>query len=277
MTDITQLERDLLAAVSEAKNERALDDVRVSALGKKGAVAELLKTLGSMSPDERKTKGAAFNALRDRVADAIATRKSELERATLDTRLASERVDVTLPAAEAPRGTVHPVSQVKDEINAIFGDLGFTVAEGPDIESDDYNFTKLNIPPEHPARQMHDTFYLKPQADGTRPLLRTHTSPVQVRTMLKQKPPIRIIAPGRTYRHDSDATHSPMFHQVEALVIDEETHLGHLKWLIEEFCKAFFEVSNIAIRLRPSYFPFTEPSMEVDVQCDRSGRVRAWH
>ena len=271
MTETAQLERDLLAAVSEAKTERALEDLRVAALGKKGAIAELLKTLGSMSPDERKSKGATFNALRDRVADAIAAKKSELENASLDTRLSSERVDVSLPASEAPRGTVHPVSQVMDEVTAIFADLGFTVAEGPDIESDDYNFTKLNIPPEHPARQMHDTFYMKPQADGTRPLLRTHTSPVQVRTMLAQKPPIRIIAPGRTYRHDSDATHSPMFHQVEALVIDEETHLGHLKWLIEEFCKAFFEVSQVAIRLRPSYFPFTEPSMEVDVQCDRSG------
>jgi phenylalanyl-tRNA synthetase alpha chain len=271
MTDIGQLERDLLAAVSAAANERALEDVRVSALGKKGAVAELLKTLGAMSPDDRRSKGAQFNALRDRVAEAIAARKSELERASLDTRLASERVDVTLPPPEIPRGTVHPVSQVKDEVTAVFADLGFSVAEGPDVETDDYNFTKLNIPPEHPARQMHDTFYLKPQADGSRPLLRTHTSPVQVRTMLTQKPPIRIIAPGRTYRHDSDATHSPMFHQVEALVIDEETHLGHLKWLIEEFCKAFFEVQAIAIRLRPSYFPFTEPSMEVDVQCDRSG------
>jgi phenylalanyl-tRNA synthetase alpha chain len=271
MTDTAQLERDLLAAVSEAKTERALEDVRVSALGKKGAVAELLKTLGSMSPDERKSKGALFNALRDRVADAIAAKKSEIENASLDARLSSEQVDVSLPAPEAPRGTVHPVSQVKDEVTAIFADLGFAVAEGPDIESDDYNFTKLNIPPEHPARQMHDTFYMKPQADGSRPLLRTHTSPVQVRTMLKQKPPIRIIAPGRTYRHDSDATHSPMFHQVEALVIDEETHLGHLKWLIEEFCKAFFEVRQIAIRLRPSYFPFTEPSMEVDVQSDRTG------
>jgi len=271
MTDLAQLERDLLAAVKEAANERALDDVRVSALGKKGTIAELLKTLGSMSPDERKSKGAAFNALRDRVAEALAARKTQLEQGSLDARLSSERVDVSLAPTEPPRGTVHPVSQVKDEVTAIFADLGFSVAEGPDIESDDYNFTKLNIPPEHPARQMHDTFYLKPQADGSRPLLRTHTSPVQVRTMLAQKPPIRIIAPGRTYRHDSDATHSPMFHQVEALVIDEETHLGHLKWLIEEFCKAFFEVSQVAIRLRPSYFPFTEPSMEVDVQCDRSG------
>jgi len=271
MTDIVQLERDLTSAVQAADNERALDDVRVAALGKKGSIAELLKTLGTMSPEERKAKGVLFNGLRDRVAEAIAARKKTLEDSSLDARLASERVDVTLPAPEFPRGTIHPVSQVTDEIVAIFADLGFAVAEGPDVETDDYNFTKLNIPPEHPARQMHDTFYLKPQKDGSRPLLRTHTSPVQVRTMLAQKPPIRIIAPGRTYRHDSDATHSPMFHQVEALVIDEETHLGHLKWLIEEFCKAFFEVPEIAIRLRPSYFPFTEPSMEVDAQCDRSG------
>jgi len=271
MTDIVQLERDLIATVNAAGNERALEDVRVAALGKKGSIAELLKTLGTMSPDERKVKGAEFNSLRDRVTEAIAARKKALEAGSLDARLASERVDVTLPPAELPHGTIHPVSQVTDEVVAIFADLGFAVAEGPDAESDDYNFTKLNIPPEHPARQMHDTLYLKPQKDGSRPLLRTHTSPVQVRTMLAQKPPIRIIAPGRTYRHDSDATHSPMFHQVEALVIDEETHLGHLKWLIEEFCKAFFEVPQIAIRLRPSYFPFTEPSMEVDVQCDRSG------
>jgi phenylalanyl-tRNA synthetase alpha chain len=201
----------------------------------------------------------------------IALRKKALEDAVLDRRLASERVDVSLPAPESARGTIHPVSQVKNEIVAIFADLDFAVAEGPDIESDDYNFTKLNIPAEHPARQMHDTFYMKPQSDGTRPVLRTHTSPVQVRTMLKQKPPIRIIAPGRTYRSDSDATHSPMFHQFEGLVIDTETHLGHLKWVLEEFCKAFFEVPRIAMRLRPSYFPFTEPSVEVDIQCDRSG------
>jgi len=271
MTDIVQLERDLISAVEAADNERALDDVRVAALGKKGSIAELLKTLGTMSPEERKANGALFNGVRDRVAEAIAAHKKTLEDSSLDARLASERLDVTLPAPELPRGTVHPVSHVKDEVVAIFADLGFAVAEGPDVETDDYNFTKLNIPADHPARQMHDTLYLKPQKDGSRPLLRTHTSPVQVRTMLAQKPPIRIIAPGRAYRHDSDATHSPMFHQVEALVIDEETHLGHLKWLIEEFCKAFFEVPEIAIRLRPSYFPFTEPSMEVDVQCDRSG------
>jgi phenylalanyl-tRNA synthetase alpha chain len=271
MSDIAELERGLLTAIDAATDERALEDLRVSALGKKGSVAELLKTLGGMSPDERKVKGPLFNTLRDRVADAIAARKKQLEDASLDARLQSERVDVNLPAPEIPHGTIHPVSHVMGEIIAILADLDFQVAEGPDIETDDYNFTKLNIPAEHPARQMHDTFYLRPQADGTRPLLRTHTSPVQVRTMLSQKPPIRVIAPGRTYRKDSDATHSPMFHQVEGLVIDEETHLGHLKWVLEEFCKAFFEVPQVKMRLRPSYFPFTEPSMEVDIQCDRSG------
>jgi phenylalanyl-tRNA synthetase alpha chain len=245
--------------------------LRIAALGKKGSIAELLKTLGSMSPDERKINGPLFNGLRDSIAGAITARKRQLEDAALDARLQSERVDVTLPAPEIPRGTIHPVSHVRDEIIAILADLDFKVAEGPDIETDDYNFTRLNIPPEHPARQMHDTFYMKPQADGSRTLLRTHTSPVQVRTMLAQKPPIRVIAPGRTYRRDSDATHSPMFHQVEGLVIDEETHLGHLKWVLEEFCKSFFEVAQLKMRLRPSYFPFTEPSVEVDIQCDRSG------
>ncbi len=271
MTDIAKLERELQARIANAADERALEDVRVEALGKKGSIAELLKSLGAMSPEERKENGPLFNGLRDRIANAIAQRKAQLEEKILNARLASERVDVTLPALEIPRGSIHPVSQVLGEITAIFADLGFAVAEGPDIESDDYNFTKLNIPSEHPARQMHDTFYLKPQADGTQYLLRTHTSPVQVRTMLSQKPPIRIIAPGRTYRRDSDATHSPMFHQVEALVIDEETHLGHLKWVMEEFCKAFFEVPKVVMRQRPSYFPFTEPSLEVDIQCARSG------
>ena len=275
MTDLAQLERDILAGLEAAKDERALDELRVAALGKKGSIAELLKGLGGMSPDERKINGPLFNGLRDRVTAAITARKAALEAAALDQRLASERVDVTLPAPEIPRGTIHPVSQVKNEIFAIFADLDFKIAEGPDVETDDYNFTKLNIPPEHPARQMHDTFYLKPQAaqdaGGARNLLRTHTSPVQVRTMLATKPPISVIAPGRTYRCDSDATHSPMFHQFEGLVIDEQTHLGHLKWVLEEFCKAFFEVPQVKMRLRPSYFPFTEPSIEVDIQCDRSG------
>jgi phenylalanyl-tRNA synthetase alpha chain len=223
-----------------------------------------------MSPDERKLKGPQINGLRDRVVEAIAARKNALSHAALNRKLQTERVDVTLPARPEPQGTIHPVSQVLDEITAIFADLGFAIAEGPDVELDDYNFTKLNIPPDHPARQMHDTFYLAPQEDGSRHLLRTHTSPVQVRTMLKQKPPIRIVSPGRTYRVDSDATHSPMFHQFEILAVDEGLHLGHLKWTIEEFCKAFFEVEQVELRARPSYFPFTEPSVEWDLRCDRS-------
>ena len=178
---------------------------------------------------------------------------------------------MTLPARAEPRGTIHPVSQVQDEITAIFADLGFAVAEGPDVEYDDYNFTKLNIPPDHPARQMHDTFYVACQSDGERHVLRTHTSPVQARVMLKQKPPIRVIVPGRAYRRDSDATHTPMFHQLEALVVDEETNLGNLRWVVEQFCSAFFEVDTIELRARPSFFPFTEPSVEWDMRCDRSG------
>ena len=261
MSDIQALERQIQDAIAGAADEAALDAVRVSALGKKGAVSELLKTLGAMTPDERKTNGPLFNTMRDRVAGAIAARKTALEENSLNARLALERIDVTLPVRPEAAGTVHPVSQVLDEVTAIFADLGFAIAEGPDVEFDDYNFTKLNIPPDHPARQMHDTFYVAKQADGSRHVLRTHTSPVQVRTMLKQKPPIRIISPGRTYRVDSDATHSPMFHQFEGLVIDEVTHLGHLKWVLEEFCKAFFEVDAVEMRARPSYFPFTEPSV----------------
>jgi phenylalanyl-tRNA synthetase alpha chain len=271
MCDIENLDRQILDAVKAAPDEAALEVLRVGALGKKGSVSELLKTLGKMSPEGRKEKGPLINSLRDRVAAEIATRKAELESAALDARLITECIDITLPSPELPRGTVHPVSQVQAEIAVILSALGFAVAEGPDVESDDYNFNRLNIPPEHPARQMHDTFYMKPQGDGSRPLLRTHTSPVQVRTMLTQKPPIRIIAPGRAYRCDSDATHTPMFHQVEGLVIDEKTHLGHLKWTLEKLCQAFFEVPKVAMRFRPSYFPFTEPSVEVDIQCDRSG------
>jgi phenylalanyl-tRNA synthetase alpha chain len=271
MSDIAALERQILDSIADAADEAALENVRVAALGKKGSVNDLLKTLGSMSPDERREKGPQFNGLRDRVGEAIAARKAALGSAQLDARLAFERVDVTLPVRRENVGTIHPVSQVLDEITAIFADLGFAVAEGPDVDYDDYNFTRLNIPPDHPARQMHDTFYLAPQADGSRHVLRTHTSPVQVRTMLAQKPPIRVIAPGRTYRRDSDATHTPMFHQLEALVIDEGTNLGHLKWVVEQFCAAFFEVESVSLRARPSFFPFTEPSVEWDMNCDRSG------
>src|SRR6185503_7068675 len=270
MTDPQTLEREIIGAIAAAADEAALEQLRVAALGKKGSISELLKTLGGMSPEERKEQGPLFNTLRDRVSNTIAARKAELQEQALNARLASERLDVTLPARPEPLGTIHPVSQVLDEITAIFADIGFAIAEGPDVEFDDYNFTKLNIPPDHPARQMHDTFYVSPQTDGSRHVLRTHTSPVQVRTMLAQKPPIRIISPGRTYRVDSDATHSPMFHQFEGLVIDEVTNLGHLKWTLEEFCKAFFEVEKVELRARPSFFPFTEPSVEWDLRCDRS-------
>src|ERR1700687_5927280 len=271
MSDIAQLDKDLLAAIASAKNEAALEAVRVAALGKSGSVSALLKTLGSMTLDERKVQGPAINGLRDRVTAAIAAARDALAAGALDARLATETVDVTLPVREAPSetGRVHPISQVTDELTAIFADMGFAVAEGPDIETDDYNFTKLNFPEGHPAREMHDTFYFPPKPDGSRLLLRTHTSPVQVRTMLSQKPPIRVICPGRTYRSDSDQTHTPMFHQVEGLVIDKGSHLGHLKWILEEFCKAFFEVDSVKMRFRPSFFPFTEPSLEVDIQCKR--------
>src|SRR6476659_1921782 len=277
MTDIASLEQKIAAEIAAAADEAALETARVSALGKSGSVTALLKTLGGMSPDERKVQGPAINGLRDRVNAALNARRDGFKGAALDARLATETVDVTLPVREAPTeaGRVHPISQVVDELTAIFADMGFAVAEGPDIETDDYNFTKLNFPEGHPAREMHDTFYFPPKPDGSRMLLRTHTSPVQVRTMLSKKPPIRVICPGRTYRSDSDQTHTPMFHQVEGLVIDKGSHLGHLKWILEEFCKAFFEVDNVNMRFRPSFFPFTEPSLEVDIQCERDkGEVR---
>jgi phenylalanyl-tRNA synthetase alpha chain len=279
MTDIASLQSEILAEIAATHDEAALENVRVSALGKKGSVSERLKTLGAMSPDERKVQGPLINGLRDAVSDAIAGRKAELADAALDARLKTETVDVSLPSRPEPEGSIHPLTQVLDEITAIFADMGFAVAEGPDVEYDDYNFTKLNIPPDHPSRQMQDTFYVAPQANGSAHVLRTHTSPVQVRVMLKQKPPIRIISPGRTYRVDSDATHSPMFHQVEALVVDEGIHLGHLKWTVEEFCKAFFEIDDLELRARPSYFPFTEPSLEWDMRCDRSvpGKITFGH
>src|SRR6186713_1518370 len=277
MSEIAKLEKEILANVAAAKDEAALEAVRISALGKSGSVSALLKTLGAMSADERKTQGPAINGLKDRVTESIAQRKDALGAAALDARLNTETVDVTLPVREAPAetGRIHPISQVTDELTAIFADMGFAVAEGPDIETDDYNFTKLNFPEGHPARDMHDTFSFAPRPDGSRMLLRPNTSPVQVRTMLRKKPPIRVICPGRTYRSDSDQTHTPMFHQVEGLVIDKGSHLGHLKWILEEFCKAFFEVDQVKMRFRPSFFPFTEPSLEVDIQCKRDkGEVR---
>jgi phenylalanyl-tRNA synthetase alpha chain len=283
---IDTLRNDLSAAIAAADNESALDAVRVSALGKKGSVSALLATLGSMAPEDRKSAGPAINGLKTEMAALIEARSTELKAAALEARLKAETVDVTLPLPAAPtaKGRIHPISQTIDEITAIFSDMGFSIAEGPDIETDYYNFTALNFPEGHPAREMHDTFFMKPGPDGVKKVLRTHTSPVQVRVMKQtnekpaasyltppQDPPIRVVVPGRTYRNDSDQTHTPMFHQVEGLVIDKSSHIGQLRWVLEEFLKAFFEVPNVTLRFRPSFFPFTEPSMEVDVQCDRSG------
>jgi phenylalanyl-tRNA synthetase alpha chain len=267
MTDIATLQSQAISAIDAAVTLDAVEAVRIDLLGKQGSISALLKTLGQMSPEERQVQGPAINGLREAVTGAIAAKKSALEAAVLDARLATERLDMTLPAPDAPQGSIHPVSQVMDELAEIFADMGFAVAEGPEIEDDWHNFTALNIPETHPARAMHDTFYFPDDkaVDGKKMLLRTHTSPVQIRTMLNQRPPIRIIAPGRVYRSDSDATHTPMFHQIEGLVIDKGIHLGHLKWTLETFLKAFFERDDVVLRLRPSYFPFTEPSAEVDV------------
>jgi phenylalanyl-tRNA synthetase alpha chain len=260
------LQADTLAAIAAAASPEALEAVRVSAMGKSGSVTALLKTLGGMTPEERLVEGPRLNGLREAITAALAARKTELESVALNARLVAERQDMTLPVAPALTGSIHPVSQVMDELAEIFADLGFAVATGPEIEDDWHNFSALNIPETHPARAMHDTFYF-PDADaqGRKMLLRTHTSPVQIRTMMTQKPPIRIIAPGRVYRSDSDATHTPMFHQVEGLVIDRGVTLANLRWTLETFIKAFFEVDDVSLRFRPSYFPFTEPSVEVDV------------
>jgi phenylalanyl-tRNA synthetase alpha chain len=269
MSDIAKLEQQILADIAASADEAALEAVRVAALGRNGTITALLKTLGAMTPDERRVQGPLINGLKDKVTDALTARRDALKNAALDARLNTETVDVTLPVREPPteQGRIHPISQVIDELTAIFADMGFAVAEGPDIETDDLNFTKLNIPEGHPARQMQDSFFFNPKPDGSRLLLRTHTSPVQIRTMLAQKPPIRVITPGRVYRIDSDQTHTPMFHQVEGLVIDKGSNLGHLRWILEESMKAFFEVDQVKMRFRPSYFPFTEPSLEVDIQC----------
>jgi phenylalanyl-tRNA synthetase alpha chain len=280
--ELQSLEKALLAEIAGAGDLDAIERVRIAALGKKGRIPELMAKLGALPADQRKAFGQAVNSLKTRVTEALEGRTAELERGALTARLAAETADVTLPVRPGPLqdGRIHPVSQVFDEVAEIFGDMGFSIAEGPDIETDDLNFTKLNIPPEHPARQEHDTFYMKGTgkegADAPLKLLRTHTSPVQIRTMMAHKPPIRIIAPGRVYRMDSDATHTPMFHQVEALVIDETTHLGHLKWCLEEFCKAFFEVDEVRMRFRASHFPFTEPSMEVDIDAGAIGKPGKW-
>jgi phenylalanyl-tRNA synthetase alpha chain len=282
MSDIEKLQSGALAAIQAADSLDALEALRIGYLGKQGSISGLMKTLGAMSPEEKQLQGPLLNGLRTAVSEAIADAKSNLEKAALDAQLASEKLDMSLPAPQAPTGSVHPVSQVMEELAEIFADMGFAVAEGPEIEDDWRNFSALNIPETHPARAMHDTFYFGDKdcdAEGRKMLLRTHTSPVQIRTMTSQEPPIRIIAPGRTFRSDSDATHTPMFHQVEGLVIDKNIHLGHLKWTLETFLKAYFEREDIHLRLRPSYFPFTEPSAEVDTwyRIENGRRVLGGH
>ncbi|MEX2454874.1 MAG: phenylalanine--tRNA ligase subunit alpha [Rhodospirillaceae bacterium] len=269
MDDLDELKNGLLLRVAEADLD-GLEDIRVSALGRSGAITEMMKGIGRLPPDERRTAGQALNEIKDAVGTAIDERKAVLELAALEASLASDRIDVTLPPRPEVEGRIHPISQTIEEMVAIFCEMGFVVAEGPHIETDFNNFTALNIPPEHPARQDHDTFYLPRREDGSRMVLRTHTSPVQIRTMLAEKPPIRIIVPGRTFRADHDATHSPMFHQIEGLVIDEATHMGHLKGCLIEFCRSFFDLDDLPVRFRPSYFPFTEPSAEVDIGCSRA-------
>jgi phenylalanyl-tRNA synthetase alpha chain len=271
MANVEALQAELLAEVAGATDLDALEQVRIAALGKKGRITAEMKTLGGLDPEARKQTGQALNRVKDAVAGALEARKADLAAAALDARLADERIDVSLPVRPEMKGRIHPITQTIDELTAIFAEMGFTVAEGPDIESDYYNFEALNFPPDHPARQDHDTFYMTPDADGVRKVLRTHTSPVQIRHMEKNAPPIRIIVPGRTFRSDHDATHSPMFHQVEGLVIDKTTHMGHLKGCLTDFCRAFFGIDDLPLRFRPSYFPFTEPSAEVDIGCSRAG------
>jgi phenylalanyl-tRNA synthetase alpha chain len=288
MTDFTELETRLSERIAAAADVARLEAIRIETLGKSGTLSGLLKGLGAMSPDERRVEGPRLNGLRDRVAALISERRSALDAAAMDAELAAGALDLSLPSPPRRQGSVHPTMQVMDEMVAIFAEMGFALAEGPDIEDDFHNFTALNFPPRHPARELHDTFFLTPDAAGERKVLRTHTSPVQVRTMQRtnqpppaswiadgQTPPIRIISPGRTYRRDSDATHTPMFHQIEGLVIDRDIHMGHLKWTLDQFVARFFELPSVVTRFRPHYFPFTEPSAEMDVQCEVvNGEVR---
>ena len=271
--DLDQLEARLSQAIEAADDLAALDALRVAALGKKGEVSLKMRELGKMSPEERQVMGPALNGLRDRLAQAIEAKKIALEDAALNAALASETVDVTRPVRREPAGSLHPVNQVMEELAVIFADMGFKVAEGPDVEDDFHNFTALNFPPDHPARDTHDTFFMTAAEGETPKVLRTHTSPVQIRTMMSEKPPIRIIAPGRVYRCDWDQTHTPMFHQVEGLVIDKGTHMGHLKGCLMDFVAAFFETDKVVARFRPHHFPFTEPSAEMDVRYERVGEA----
>jgi len=277
MDGIAELRTRYLEQAGAAGDPETLEAVRLAALGKKGEISLMMRELGRMTPEERQAAGPALNALRDEIDAALKARKAGLEDAALDERLRAEWIDVTLPGRPRPTGTIHPVSQVMDELTAIFADMGFSVAEGPQVESDWMNFDALNIPPEHPARQEHDTFFMARAEGDSRPphVLRTHTSPVQIRAMQEQGAPIRVIAPGRVYRMDMDQTHTPMFHQIEGLAIDRDISMANLKWTLEEFCAAFFEVDGVELRFRASHFPFTEPSAEVDIRCSwQDGQLR---
>lgn len=275
MENLDELKNKFVAEINSAADIKALEEIRVAVFGKKGQITEMMKTLGSLSPEEKKEMGKGLNILKTEIEHVLEARKEALAAAELDARLSAERIDVTLPVRAENQGRIHPVSQIYEEVVAIFGQMGFEVAEGPDIEDDFHNFTALNLPPNHPARQMHDTFYLPKQANGSQDMedsyiIRTHTSPVQIRTMETQQPPIRVIAPGRTYRSDYDATHTPMFHQIEGLVIDTNITMAHLKGCLYDFIKAFFELDEIPVRYRPSFFPFTEPSAEMDIGCKKT-------
>jgi phenylalanyl-tRNA synthetase alpha chain len=273
MQGLDTLKAKYLSAIADAADEAALEEVRVTALGKKGEISLKMRDLGQMDPGARQAAGGHLNALKDEVDAALRARKAALGDAALNERLRSEWLDVTLPGRPRGQGTIHPVSQVMEELTAIFADMGFAVAEGPQVESDWYNFDALNMAPEHPARQEHDTFFMARAEGDARPphVLRTHTSPVQIRAMAAQGAPIRVIAPGRVYRMDMDQTHTPMFHQVEGLAIDRNISMANLKWVLEEFCRAFFEVPSVELRFRASHFPFTEPSAEVDIRCSWEG------
>ncbi|WEF25952.1 phenylalanine--tRNA ligase subunit alpha [Paracoccus sp. S3-43] len=273
MDNLTPLRQQWLDRINGAADPAAIEEVRLAALGKKGEISLKMRELGRMTPEERQTTGRLLNDLRDELDAALRSRKLSLEDAALEARLAGEWLDVTLPGRPRPQGTIHPISQVTEEVTAIFADMGFSVAEGPQVESDWYNFDALNIAPEHPARQEHDTFFMHRAPGDDRPphVLRTHTSPVQIRAMQDHGAPIRVICPGRVYRMDMDQTHTPMFHQVEGLAIDRDISMAQLKWTLEEFCRAFFEVGQVELRFRASHFPFTEPSAEVDIRCDWSG------
>lgn len=273
--DIHALKNEISREITAANDLKALDDVRVNVLGKKGRVTELMKTLGTMSAEERKTKGQELNVLKDEIAALIKKQESALKKQEMDARLAAEKIDITLSPRPEQKGHIHPISQTIEELTVIFADMGFSVAEGPDIEDDFHNFTALNFPPGHPAREMQDTFFLPddPDAQGefAKKLLRTHTSSVQIRHMQDNKPPHKIICFGRTYRSDYDMTHTPMFHQMEGLLIDKATHMGHLKGCLMDFVRRFFEVEDLQVQFRPSFFPFVEPGAEMDIACSRKG------